>query len=625
MPPDTPLFTDFQPIAAIALTPAAVQRLQPLCQSIGATLWVPESLADQTGVRGYSGSLHTHLQTLWSSQRSLIFSLATGAVVRLIAPLLSDKLTDPAIVVVDTQAKFVISLCSGHVGQSDALTRRLADYLGATPVITGAAATAGLTGIDILGRSFGWLRGGGDWTGVSGAMARRETVQVVQTAGSILWHQTLPPDHPFIFVDEATVRPAAQVWITEKRSSDSSLSIPQVYWHPRVLWVGIGCERGTSRRLIETSLEEICNQSNLAEASIAGIATVDLKANEVGLLDLCHDRAWPLQCFRAEILKQIPVPNPSPIVDQAVGTPSVAEAAAFCAAQQLSRLTDTPAQLIVPKQIFRSEAEPGAVTLAIALAGAEYTGRGGKLWLIGTGPGAVEQITPAAHTAIAGADVVIGYSLYIDLLRTLFSPGQIIEPYAITAERQRAERAIALARWGLTVAVVSSGDAGIYGMAGLVLEELQQQGWDGKDPEVEVFPGISALQSAAARVGTPLMHDFCAISLSDRLTPWPVIETRLQAAAQADFVTALYNPRSQTRIEQLKQAQQIFLQHRQPDTPVAIVRCAYRQEEEAIVTSLSQLLEVEIDMLTIIIIGNLTTRLYNNWMITPRGYLGFGK
>ncbi|HEY9859978.1 MAG TPA: precorrin-3B C(17)-methyltransferase, partial [Candidatus Obscuribacterales bacterium] len=138
-----------------------------------------------------------------------------------------------------------------------------------------------------------------------------------------------------------------------------------------------------------------------------------------------------------------------------------------------------------------------------------------------------------------------------------------------------------------------------------------------------VFPGITALQAAASRVGTPLMHDFCAISLSDLLTPWPVIEKRLNAAAQADFVTALYNPRSKTRTEQIAIAQEIFLQHREPSTPVALVRSAYRQDEQITLTTLGELLEAPIDMLTTVLIGNASTRTYAGWMITPRGYLGF--
>ncbi|HCF30366.1 MAG TPA: precorrin-3B C(17)-methyltransferase, partial [Cyanobacteria bacterium UBA11049] len=356
-----------------------------------------------------------------------------------------------------------------------------------------------------------------------------------------------------------------------------------------------------------------------------GIATIDIKADEVGIVELCRDRQLPLHTFPSQLLRTISVPNPSAIVDAEVGTPSVAEAAALSAAKSQT--------LLVPKQIFRFPIEnfdsqleiqnqKGAVTIAIASSAQEYSDRTGKLLLVGTGPGELNQITPAASSAISSADAVIGYSLYIQLIDSLLQPHQIIEALPITQERQRAQRAIELANRGLTVAVVSSGDCGIYGMAGLVLEELHSQGWDGATPNVEIFPGISALQAAASRVGTPLMHDFCAISLSDLLTPWEAIEKRLVAAAAADFVTAIYNPRSQTRVQQLTIAKDIFLKYRHPNTPVAIVRSAYRQDEQIHLTTLEKLLDVPVDMLTTVLIGNQSTRTHANWMITPRGYFG---
>jgi cobalt-precorrin 5A hydrolase/precorrin-3B C17-methyltransferase len=461
-------------------------------------------------------------------------------------------------------------------------------------------------------------------------------------------------NHPFDWQPKPTVSPKARVWISstltlsageqeqplspisfpkgegsqslapsniEAISGQHSLSqIPTVFWHPRVLWVGIGCERGTSQQLLQTAIDQVFEQYQLAVAAIAGVATIALKADEVGLVQLCQAHDWPMQCFEAATLRTVPVPTPSAVVAAEVGTPSVAEAAALQAAQEAGWGADFPT-LLVPKQIIRDPAEPGAVTVAVAQAEREWTGRQGQLLLVGMGPGAMAQMTPAAHVAICHADAVIGYQLYLDLLQVPLRPGQIVEPYPITQERQRAQRAIALAQWGLTVAVVSSGDAGIYGMAGLVLEELRAQGWDGHSPAVEVFPGVSALQAAAARVGAPLMHDFCAISLSDRLTPWDVITRRLEAAAQADFVTALYNPRSQGRVEQLCQAQQIFLRYRSAQTPVAIVRAAYRPEEQIELTTLDQLHKLPVDMLTTVLIGNQSTRLYHHWMITPRGYL----
>lgn len=603
--------------AAITTTPAGLKVLLPLASALPATVWVPSDLAAEAesyglAVQVYDGSLKAAIAALWPTQDGLIFALATGAVVRLIAPLLADKITDPAVVVVAETGNQVISLCGGHQGGADALTHRIALLLGAEPVITGSASTHGLPGVDVLGVPFGWSKGSGDWTGVSAALAHGKPVEVLQDCGTTLWQDHLPPAHPFVF--ESVRTPAARLWISpiQRRFAPDS-DFPKAQWHPRVLWVGIGCERGTPQAVIESAIARVCRAGHFAEGAIAGIASLDLKADEVGLVALCQERQWPLRCFSAEELKAVSVPNPSTVVEAAVQTPSVAEAAAILAAEGLLR---------VAKQVVRVEGQPGAVTVAIAQSEREYIPHTGHLALVGTGPGDLNQITPAAKGAIARADVVIGYGLYIDQIRPLCRPGQIVEPWPITQERQRADRAIDLARWGLSVAVVSSGDCGIYGMAGLVLEQLQGTGWDGETPSVEVFPGISALQSAAARVGAPLMHDFCAISLSDLLTPWPVIVKRLEAAAQADFVVALYNPKSKTRTEQIATAHRILMAHRSPDTPVAVVKSVYRLDEMIHRTTLANLLEAPIDMLTVVLVGNQSTQRHGPWLITPRGYNG---
>ncbi|MFB2934338.1 precorrin-3B C(17)-methyltransferase [Aerosakkonemataceae cyanobacterium BLCC-F154] len=623
------ILADFLPFAAIATTPNAAKVLLPVCQSIGADLWVAESLGEIKGTRIYSGSLREHLANIWSQYRGFIFGLATGAVVRLIAPLLRDKSVDPAVIVIDQNGKFVISLCGGHQGGADRLTRAIALSLNATPILTGASNGLGLPAVDLLGVPFGWNKGEGDWTKVAATIARNEPVQVIQEVGSTLWQNHLPESHPFYFENTEFTQspvpspqsPKARIWISftqRKFSPDSDL--PKVQWHPRVLWLGIGCERGSSKKLIESAILQVCQKYHLALGAIAGIATIDIKADEVGLIEVCREKNWLLKTFPAEVLRLINVPNPSQVVAAEVGTSSVAEAAAICASTGEWVEESSSANLLVKKQIFRLEGERGAVTIAVGLSEKEYSDRTGKILLIGTGPGQLEQMTIAAQMAISQADAVVGYSLYIDLISPLLKPGQIVESLPITQEVERAKKAIELANKGLTVAVISSGDSGIYGMAGLVLEELQAHGWDGQVPGVQVFPGITALQAAASLVGAPLMHDFCAVSLSDLLTPWSVIEKRLIAAAEADFVTALYNPKSQTRTEQIAFAQQIFLKYRNPATPVAIVRSAYRETQEITITTLEKLLESSIDMLTIVLIGNSNTRVHGEWMITPRGY-----
>ncbi|MEM9904910.1 MAG: precorrin-3B C(17)-methyltransferase [Cyanobacteria bacterium P01_D01_bin.44] len=630
---------------AIATTAEGLRHLAPVCQTLNADLWISDSLATKADALGipyqtYDKSLREFLTQHWHTCDSFIFCLATGAVVRLIAPLLQDKATDPAVVVIDAAGQYAISLCGGHQGGADHLAQQVSQCLDAQPVITGAAHRLRIPGIDVIGRPFGWVKGSGDWTGVSAAIANSAPVQIIQDCGSDLWQRALPEKHTFQFGfpefqdREKYPAPQARIWISaiqRQFADDSDLpkGLPKVQWHPRVLWVGIGCERGSPRVLIEYALEQVFRKNHLAMGAIAGIATLDLKADEVGLLELCHARNWPLQCFSAEQLKNIAVPNPSEVVAAAVGTGSVAEAAAILAASISAISTEgLPASLPVnslrvQKQIIRHLDYPGAVTVAIAQAETEYTGRLGELLLVGTGPGSLDQITPAAKAAINRADVVIGYTLYVDLIRPLLRPGHIIEALPITQERQRAERATTLANWGLTVAVISSGDCGIYGMGGLVLEVLKTQNWDGQTPSVQIFPGISALQSAASRVGAPLMHDFCAISLSDLLTPWDVIQKRLIAATQGDFIVALYNPKSKKRTKQIQFAQQTLLQYRQPETPVALACSLYRPDEQIVLTTLGDMLNHPIDMLTTVLIGNQSSLTHAGWFITPRGYLGF--
>jgi cobalt-precorrin 5A hydrolase / precorrin-3B C17-methyltransferase len=619
-------FEQFAPIAAIANNHQAAQVMAALTQDANISLWLPNSVESPGNAQQYENSLGEHLTAIWGQHRAFVFCLAAGAVVRLIAPLLHHKSQDPAVVVIDAQGKYVISLCSGHLGKADLLAQAIATTIGATPIITGAAHGLSLPAIDTLGLAYGWRQGEGDWTGTMAAIAKQGKIEVIQEAGSLLWQEHLPEQHPFAFGfsdPQEEVKPQARIWISPTKRKVISNSFegqpldhefPKVHWHPRVLWIGLGCERHTSTELIETAIDETCQTYHFATEAIAGIASIDLKADEAGILEVCQKRNLVFKTFTAEQLDQVEVPTPSEVVKQEVGTASVAEAAAVLAGENL----------LISKQIFKSDSSSGGVTIAIAQAEQEYLGRTGKLYLVGIGPGNLNQITPAAKTAIIEADVVIGYSLYIELIQSLKRPGQIIEASPITQEQQRAKRAIELAQWGLTVAVVSSGDCGIYGMAGLVLEELQVSGWDGKSPQVQVFPGISALQSAASRVGAPLMHDFCAISLSDLLTPWEMIQKRLTAAATGDFITALYNPRSQTRTQQIVTAQAIFAQHRDPDTPVAIVHGAYRDDEQVILTTVEKMLEQPIDMLTTVIIGNTTTRNHAEWMITPRGYWGFG-
>ncbi|MBC8017886.1 MAG: cobyric acid synthase [Verrucomicrobia bacterium] len=251
-----------------------------------------------------------------------------------------------------------------------------------------------------------------------------------------------------------------------------------------------------------------------------------------------------------------------------------------------------------------------------------------KLYIVGTGPGDISHLTEAARQAIADSTTIIGYINYIDLIRPLLEGKQIIST-AMMQEVERCRAAIRLAGNGETVALVSGGDAGIYGMAGLVFELIeidsrQDEGDQrGSSPEVCVIPGISAIQAAASVLGAPLMHDFAVISLSDLLTPWNLITARLESAARADFVIVIFNPRSKSRVTQIEEARNIILAARPAETPAGIVRNACREGEQATVTTLGEILEHEIDMSTIVIIGNSSTFVDRlGRMVTPRGYAG---
>ncbi len=237
---------------------------------------------------------------------------------------------------------------------------------------------------------------------------------------------------------------------------------------------------------------------------------------------------------------------------------------------------------------------------------------------MGIGPGDLDQMSLRAHKVIREAEVIVGYKTYLDLLGNLLDGKEVLSS-GMTREVERCQKAIEIAAGGKYVAVISSGDPGIYGMAGITLELVEKQK-NNADYGVEIVPGITSANAAAASLGAALMHDFTVISLSDLLTPWELIEKRLFAAAQADFVTVIYNPVSKKRTEQIKKAREIFLKFRSPATSVGIVRNAKRGDEEITRTDLEHFLDYPIDMFTVVLIGNSQTYQTENFMITPRGY-----
>lgn len=237
---------------------------------------------------------------------------------------------------------------------------------------------------------------------------------------------------------------------------------------------------------------------------------------------------------------------------------------------------------------------------------------------MGTGPGATAYLSGKALEVLSRAEVVVGYKTYVDLIEHLLEGKEVLST-GMTREIERCTLAVDRARQGDQVAVISSGDPGVYGMAGLVLEILEREGLLDTIP-FEVVPGITSATAAAARLGAPLMHDFAVISLSDLLTPWEVITARLELVAQGDFVVVLYNPASHRRRKQIEQAREIMLKYRDPSTPVGVVRNLMRDGEARVLTDLARMLEHNIDMLSTVIVGNRSTRQAGDWLITPRGY-----
>lgn len=242
----------------------------------------------------------------------------------------------------------------------------------------------------------------------------------------------------------------------------------------------------------------------------------------------------------------------------------------------------------------------------------------GKINVVGMGPGAAADMTPRAHDAIREADIIVGYTTYIKLIEALIADKQIVGT-AMMQEVKRCQIAVDHAVAGKNVTVVSSGDSGVYGMAGLVLELLMKVE-EGKRPQIKIVPGISAVSAAAAILGAPLMHDFAVISLSDLMTPWELIKKRADLAAQGDYVIALYNPKSKKRIAHIEEIREILLRHKTPETPVGIVHSASREEENVVISTLQDFTKEKIDMFSLVLIGNSKTYVEAGYMITPRGY-----
>ena len=546
----------------------------------------------------------THIGRLFEAGRPIVGICASGILIRSVAPYLAAKQEEPAVVAVAEDGSVAVPLIGGHRG-ANALARAIAESIGGIAAITTAGDVR--LGVALDEPPPGWQIADLDKVKpIVSALLRGEPVSLVDETGCAGWLRA------------GAIRWAEQgnrrVVVTD-RSGESKTDA--LVLHPPVLTLGIGCERGCSTEEIANLARSALAEAGLAAGAVAAVVSAELKLAEPAIHALAAELEVPVRFFPASrLLGETPrLSERSPAAFRATGCWGVAEGAALAAA-------GPDGVLVVPKRKSRR------ATCAIARAPqpiiAEAIGRPrGTLAIIGIGPGDAGWRTPEASMALAQASDVVGYSLYLELLGGAIE-GKSCHPSAIGDEEARVRLALDLAAKGGSVALVSSGDAGIYGLASLVFELLDIQAkpeWRAID--LTVIPGVSAFQAAAARAGAPLGHDFCVISLSDLMTPWGTIRNRLEAAAAADLVVALCNPRSARRQAQLAEATDILLRHRSPETPVFIGRNLGRDGEERRIICLSELAVADIDMLTVVLVGSSQTRRIDGdspRLYTPRGY-----
>lgn len=541
------------------------------------------------------------LPKLFAEGRPIIGVCAAGILIRLLAPSLSDKRKEPPVLAVSQDGASIVPLLGGHHG-ANRLARQLAEALGGTPAITTASDARFALGLDEPPE--GW---------VLGTPHDAKPAMMALLAGAKLQIDGHAP-----FLAEAgypiSSLGAVKVLVTETVSRVER----GIVYHPKTLVAGVGCERNADAIEVIALIEAALKSQNLAPASLAAIASIDIKSDEPALHAAARHFNVPLRLFSATELAQerYRLKQPSDYVEDTVGTPSVAEAAALKAGP-----------LVVDKQ--KSQRATCAIGRAARPIEIDAFGhRPGVLHLVGIGPGEAPQRTASAVTALEASTDWVGYGLYLDLASDL-RRGQVEHRYELGEEEPRVRHALELAAQGKVVSLICSGDAQIYAMAALAYELLDAEGERAvstvaRRVNLETHPGISAFQAASAAAGALIGHDFCCISLSDLLTPREAILKRLEGAAIADFVTALYNPRSQRRTDLIEEAKRLFLEHRPPDTPVVIGSNLGRPSQRVRVVTLAAFDPREIDMLTIVLFGASTSKAFLRGdglkAYTPRGY-----
>ena len=541
-----------------------------------------------------------HIRVLFSSGTPIVGVCAAGILVRGVAPLLLDKLNEPPVVAVPDDGSTVIPLLGGHRG-ANRLARQIAIGLEAHASITTAGDIA--MGVALDEPPLGYrLQNFKDAKPVMASLLNGSSVRIL---GENIF--------------DIHSSSAAEITLAVSETPMVGDEMTLVY-HPQKYALGLGCARGCSVDEMWNLVSKCMEEANIAAGSISSVGSLDLKGDEPAIIETALRLGVPFRLFEANELESLTpkLANPSEVVFTEVGCHGVSEAAAIAL---------SGGSLVVEKKKTMN------ATCAIAKSEniiTEMNGRSrGKLSIVGIGPGQHSWRTPEASALISEAEELVGYGLYIDILGPL-AIGKKRSDFPLGGEEARCRYALEEAGKGKNVALICSGDAGIYAMGALVFELLDRNENEmgvsdaAKRIEVQCTPGVSALQGAAARAGAPLGHDFCTISLSDLLTPREDIIRRLHAAAEGDFVIAFYNPVSKTRRTLLAEAREILLKYRPNDTPVMLASSLGRPEEEVRYRRLDELEVDEVDMLTVVLIGSSNSRLANLGegarMFTPRGY-----
>ncbi len=551
-------------------------------------------------------SVSVLVQALFAEGVPVIGVCAAGILVRAVAPVLGDKRVEPPVLAVAEDTSCVVPLIGGHHGGND-MAWRIAAALQAQAAITTASDVR--FGLALDDPPPGWrVANPAAVKPVAAALLADEPVALRVESGDAAWLRGTGArfadhgDHGVVVTDGANPGDARQLVL-----------------HPATLVVGIGSERGADPHIAVELARRALAEAELSPLSVACVASIDLKMDEPAVHAVAEALGVPARFFDAAALeRETPrLANPSRQVFLTVGCHGVAEGAALAG-------VGGDGLLAVEKRKDRG------VTCAVGRAPrvldpASVGQARGRLAVIGIGPGDAAWRTAEAAAELRRATDLVGYSRYLDLVSEAEAGGDR-HAFGLGDETARCRAALDLAAAGREVALVCSGDAGIYAMAALVFELIDRAGRaDWRRVDTRVVPGLSALQAAAARAGAPLGHDFCAVSLSDLLTPWSVIERRLQAAATADFVTAIYNPRSADRQWQLPRALEILTAARPPETPVVVARNLGRNDETIDITALSAVEPTDIDMLTVLIVGAAGSRRFDRgaggeWVYTARGY-----